>query len=316
MGTNPIAEYVLNEIKTLLVLGHIEIRRDDGSPAQHVSGWFDIEQLSRAPVWIQFIAHAMAEMVGHRARRKLKTVVLTNNNYQAGVFGAMLAAKLSENDKYVGIETTQMRVSTGKERHHVTLNHDGYMKAERIVIADVASFTMGTLQQLLRHVRDDRLGTKQPEIVVACGLRLCRAGIDPSTSALTGATVCMGYEHIIHQFVKLNRCTQCVEKSPVTHVYDPKNGFRVYNAKKEKAEKDAQKKAVEAQEKKDIAYHAAFAAGQHPPPPMASVAPILKPHVVDPAVVKQLEAADRAFQAIPIEQRTPALVPKGRISKL
>lgn len=316
MVINPISDYVLNVIRTLLVLGHIEIRREDGSPAQHVTGWFDIEQLSRAPVWIQFIAHAMAETIGHRAQRKLKTVVLTNNNYQAGVFGAMLAAKLSENDKYVGIETAQMRVSTGKERHRVTLNHDGYMKAERIVIADVASFTLETLQQLLRHVKDDRFGTKQPEIIIACGLRLCRDGTDPSTNTLTGATVCIGYEHIIQQCAKLNRCTQCAEKAPVTHVYDPKNGFRVYNAKKEKAEKDAQKKVVEAQEKKDLAYHAAVAAGQHPPPPMASVAPILKPHVVDPGVVMQLEAADRAFQAIPIDQRTPALVPKGRVSKL
>lgn len=313
---NSISDYVLNVIGTLLVLGHIEIRREDGSPAQHVTGWFDIEQLSRAPVWIQFIAHAMAEMIGHRARRKLKTVVLTNNNYQAGVFGAMLAAKLSENDKYVGIETAQMRVSTGKERHRVTLNHDGYMKAERIVIADVASFTLETLQQLLRHVKDDRLGTKQPEIIIACGLRLCRDGIDPSTSTLTGATVCIGYEHIIQQCAKLNRCTQCAKKAPVTHVYDPKGGFRVYDAKKEKAEKDAREKAVKAQEKKDLAYHAALAAGQHPPPPMASVAPILKPHAVDPAVVMQLEAADKAFQAIPIDQRTPALVPKGRVSKL
>jgi hypothetical protein len=273
---NPIFEYVMNTIKTLLILGHIEIRREDGTPAQHVTGWFDIEQLSRKPTWIQFIAHEMAEMVAQRARTKLRTVVLSGNSEQAGIFGAMLAAELDKNEKnemFVDTQTARMRVSTDKERHRVTLNHDGYMGAERIVIADVASHTLGTLQQLLRHVREDRIGTKQPEIIIACGLRLCRDGIDPSTSVLAGATVCVGYEHIIHQFAKLNRCRQCTEKMPISHVFDPEKGFRVYDADKEKAEEE------------DAAER-----------------------------IKQLQLADEVFQAIPFQDRTPETVPKGRRS--
>lgn len=315
MVINPISDYVLNVIKTLLVLGHIEIRRDDGSPAQHVTGWFDIEQLSRKPVWIQFIAHRMAETIGQRVQRELKTVVLTGNSTQAIVFGNMLAAKLSENNRCIDIQTAQMRVSTGSERHRVTMNPDGYMTAERIVIADVASFTLGTLQQLLRHVKDDRHGTKQPEIIVACGLRLCRDGIDPSTSTLLGATVCIGYEHIIQQFAKLSRCTQCAEKVPVTHVHDPKNGFHVHDAKKEKKEEEARKNAVKAAKNRDNAYHASIAAGQRPPPPMASAMPTLNQLLVDPNVVAQLAREDEAFLAIPVGQRTSKMVPKGRLSK-
>ena len=352
---NSIADYVLNVIGTLLVLGHIEIRREDGSPAQHVTGWFDIEQLKCKPIWIQYIAHAMAKTVGQRVRRKLKTVILTGDSPQAFVFGNMLAAKLENNDKCVDIQTARMRVSSGKERHCVILNHDGYLKAERIVITDIASFTLETLQQLLHHVKHDWPETKRPEIVIACGLRLCRDGIDPSTSTLTGATVCIGYEHIIQQVKRLNRCTQCSRKVPVTHVYK-KDKLNVYDAKKEAEEKEAQESVVKALKEIDTNYRAAIAAGEHPTPPMTSMPPLLgpvlvdpkaveqlaqldidylaavkagnrprpptaivvpaiTPSIIDPEVIARLAQQDAAFQAIPPAQRTPAMVPKGRPDK-
>lgn len=316
---NPIFDYVMNVIKTLLILGHIEIRREDGSPAQHVTGWFDIEQLSRKPTWIQFIAHAMAEMVAQRARTRLRTVVLSGNSEQAGIFGAMLAAELDKNEKnkmFVDTQTARMRVSSGTQRHQVTRNLEGYMSAERIVIADVASHTLGTLQQLLRHVREDRIGTKQPEIIIACGLRLCRDGIDPSTNVLTGAIVCVGYEHIIHQFAKLTRCTQCAEKMPVSHVFDPKNGFRVFDAKKERKKKNRAAQQIKQRQQADEQYQALRAQGKNPQPPMSIAASAPKPHAVDEALIAKLAKADEAFLAIPVHERTSEMVPKGKRSNM
>jgi hypothetical protein len=252
----------MNVIKTPLTLGHIEIRRNDGSPDQHVTGWFDIEQLSHSPIWIQSIAQKMALMFAHRAQKKLETVVLSSDSYRAGVFGAMLAAKLGEDERFNNIQTALMHVSTDTQRHHVTMNRKAYLEAERIVIADLASFTLGTLQQLLRHVKNDRFGTKPPEIIIMCGLRLCRSGIDPSTSTLSGATVCIGYEHILDQSTKGKRCKQCTEEREITHVFDPKKGFRIFDKEKERKEAEQQAEKIRAARQLDDDYQARRAAGE------------------------------------------------------
>ncbi len=263
-----VREFLFDQKKGLFVSGHIEVRQHDETPAQHVTGWLNKELLAINPAWLHFLADAMAKKVIEQKLEPLRTIVLSNDNYQANTFAAMLAAKLSNEPNFGNVEAAAMTMSFNPPRHTITMNKRGYKRAQRVIIADVASFTLDTLRQLAQSVRHDR-GSAGPEIIIACAMRLFYEDAQPMTAAvLKNLPTLIGCEIPMQQFGRIQRCELCKSGRPLTNVFDPKNGLRVYNPEAEAREQEAAALRVKILEEIDAEYQKRVRAGEHPKPPM------------------------------------------------
>jgi len=263
---NPIRDFLHDPSNGLFVPGHIEVRRDDGVPAQHTTGWLNKELLAINSSWLRFLADAMAKKVSERIREPLQTIVLTHDNYQACTFGAMVGAKLASDRNFTSIQAATMKLSYDPPRHNITMNAAGYKAAQRIIIADVASFTLDTLRHLTQAVRHDR-GKAQPEIIIVCAMRLFYEEIQaPTETVLKNLPVLIGHEIATKQFRRIQRCELCQSGRPLTHVFDPADGFRNYNAKDEEQKAADRAALIEQLKQRDDKWQAA-PIGQRGAPP-------------------------------------------------
>jgi hypothetical protein len=265
---NTVREFLFDEGKRLFISGHIEVRNHDKTPARHVTGWLNKQELAINSSWLDFLADAMAKKVIERTSQPLHTIVLSHDNYQADTFAAMLAAKLSNKPNFNNVQAATMTMSFNPPHHTITMNEHGYKAAQRIIIADVASFTLHTLHQLAQSVRHDR-GSAMPEIIIACAMRLFYEDAQPPTATvLKKLSTIIGCEIPMKQFGRIQRCELCKGGRPLTHVFDPKNGLRVYNAEAEAREREAEELRIKILREIDEEYQKRFRAGEHPKPPM------------------------------------------------
>lgn len=268
-GSNKIAEYLLDSKKHLFIPGHIEIRDATGTPRQHATGWLNKELLANNPAWMQFLAEDMAKRIADREKKPMRTIVLSADNYQASAFAAMLGAALSKDSNFPIVESVIMRVTDNPPRHTVTMNPKGYGAAERYIVADVASYTLHTLRRLVQSVKQDR-GRSSSVILVACAMRLMYKEIDPAVNeVLSGIPVLIGAEIVLQQFGIINRCTICNEqKKPLTHVFDPVRGLRVFDAAQEEQERVQKAARIAELAARDDQYQADVRAGKKPAAPI------------------------------------------------
>lgn len=298
--SDEISMFLLDHKKNLFLLEkHIEIRDAFGTPLQHTTGWMNKELLAKNPAWLHFLAQKMAEKISIRMTIPSRTVIVCANNYQASVYAAMLGAELSSDEaRFTDVQTVIMNTDEKPPRRIVTMNEGGYRAAKRIIVADVAAYTLQTLGRIVQQVRQDHA---RSEILVACAMHLKYREIDSATrEVLKDIHVLLGPELMSRQFGIIKHCTECRDQKPLTHVFDPVRGLRVYDAKQEEQERTEAEERSKALEELDEIYQKKVRAGETPDFPVIKKQAPAASQELDPqeaARIEGLRLADDEYQA-------------------
>lgn len=208
--------------------GHIEISTHKG--IRHVPHWADTGSLATAPAQLRTLARMMATQMVSLLSADRRTTILTHDNYAANLFGGMLAAELET--LIVSGRVTTATIQATDRRRTVTNGVRHYNGAERIIVADIAAYSMQTLEFLLSGIESDRYYEKRtmPELLAVTLLRLGDINRPPEIRVRgrnEPVRLLIGSDIPTHEYAPPTYCPMCKSGIALTHTVSDTTGLKL-----------------------------------------------------------------------------------------
>ena len=208
-------------------VGHIEVSTPRG--IRHVPHWADTGTLATAPAQLRTLARMMAEQMLSILGSDRRTTIVTHDNYAANMFGGMLAAELET--VLTNGRLTTATIQVVDRRRTITNGIRHYTAAERIIVADIAAYSMETLQYLLAGVVSDRQFEKRalPELLAVTLLRLGNTHRAPEIGVRGRADpvrLIIGSDIPTQEYSPPGYCPLCKDGKALTHTISNTTGLK------------------------------------------------------------------------------------------